>query len=256
MIAILRLLLARMGKPLLRLFLGLLAIPLFRFTMRRIVRVQEIDEELEKDLEQWFKASLVLLVATKNMEDNLFGWVMAKDQTQALLDSGQILENPWLLGMRLMLVIGVIESMPDQALFSIIHPGPPKLYYDRCKGFWCCLKEQWYPFGKGFLCQHLSRSSPVFAILSAIIDGPVGWWCFGFAISQYLFIGLVTSRDRALDVLSEFDRQIAAKRQEIIEEFSLEKKQGDQPSLSQPQVIVEESAAAALPCQVDVKPVR
>jgi hypothetical protein len=42
------------------------------------------------------------------------------------------------------------------------------------------------------------------------------------AITQYLIIGLVTSRDRALDVLSEFDRAVAKRRNELIEEFKLE----------------------------------
>lgn len=194
-------------KPLLRILVGLIAIPLFRFTTRRIFKVQEIDEELEKDLEQWFKASLVLLVATRNMEEMIFGWIPNSE------------DNHFLLGLRLMMVIGVIESMPDQALFNIIHPGPPKLYFDRMKGLWGCCKEQYYAYFKGLACQHLSRSSPVFAFLSAIIPGYIGWICFGFAAVQYLIIGLVTSRDKALDVLQAFDEQMAIKRQEIIEEF-------------------------------------
>ncbi|MCH8830110.1 MAG: hypothetical protein IID45_11090, partial [Planctomycetes bacterium] len=43
----------------------------------------------------------------------------------------------------------------------------------------------------------------------------------GVAIVQYLIIGLVTSRDKALNVLSEFDRQVALRRREIIDEFDL-----------------------------------
>jgi hypothetical protein len=50
----------------------------------------------------------------------------------------------------------------------------------------------------------------------------VGWVCYLMAITQYLIIGLVTSRDRALDVLSEFDRAVARRRNELIEEFKLE----------------------------------
>ena len=50
----------------------------------------------------------------------------------------------------------------------------------------------------------------------------VGWVCYLMAITQYLIIGLVTSRDRALDVLSEFDRAVAERRQELIEEFKLQ----------------------------------
>ena len=49
----------------------------------------------------------------------------------------------------------------------------------------------------------------------------VGWVCYLMAITQYLIIGLVTSRDRAMDVLSEFDRAVAARREELIQEFQL-----------------------------------
>jgi hypothetical protein len=45
------------------------------------------------------------------------------------------------------------------------------------------------------------------------------------AITQYLIIGLVTSRDKALDVLNEFDRHVAIRRRELVEEF-----QGGEPS--------------------------
>ena len=209
--------LAPVLRPFFRIVLGLIAIPIFRFIMQKVFRVQELDEELEKDLEQWFKASLVLLAATKNMEMAIFG---------ELLNLGNGAEddfsNPWITGMRIMMAIGVIEMMPDQELFAIIHPGPPALKYDREKGIWNCLREQCRPFLKGLLCQHLNRSSPVFAILSAIFDGTAGWVCFGFAITQYLIIGLVTSRDRALDALSEFDRQVAIRRKELKQEFGLD----------------------------------
>jgi hypothetical protein len=36
------------------------------------------------------------------------------------------------------------------------------------------------------------------------------------AIAQYLVIGLVTSRDRALDVLASFDAEVAARRDELL----------------------------------------
>jgi hypothetical protein len=61
----------------------------------------------------------------------------------------------------------------------------------------------------------------VFAIMCAIIPGPIGWICYFVAIAQYLLIGLVTSRDKALDVLAQFDRQVAVRRREIIREFNL-----------------------------------
>ncbi|MEX0702953.1 MAG: DNA topoisomerase I [Planctomycetales bacterium] len=204
-------------RPLVRLMVGLIAIPLFRLFLRRVVRLQELDKELEKDLEQWFRGSLLLLIATANMEQFLFGWVPIDLQD----------EYAWLaVGLRLLLAIGVIEAMPDQELFSVIHPGPPKLRFPR--GFLADLSEQWRAVGKGILCKHLNRSSPVFAIMAAIFGGPndehwtVGWVCYGLAISQYLLIGLVTSKDKALDALSEFDRQVAIRRRELIQEFDID----------------------------------
>lgn len=213
-------------KPITRFLVGALAIPLFRIFLRRVVRLQELDRELEKDLEQWFRASLLLLVATANMEHLLFDWVPLDFQD----------EHAWIgVAFRIMLAIGVIESMPDQALFAIIHPGPPAIKLKRgvpCFG----LKELCWPYIRGLLCQHLNRSSPVLAIMAAIFGGDpeaarnpvpyehwvVGWSCYGLAIVQYLIIGLVTSRDKALDALAEFDRQIAVRRQELIDEFAVD----------------------------------
>ncbi|HEX6987794.1 MAG TPA: hypothetical protein VF170_20605, partial [Planctomycetaceae bacterium] len=65
----------------------------------------------------------------------------------------------------------------------------------------------------------------------------VGWVCYGLAITQYLIIGLVTSRDKALDALSEFDRQVAIRRQQLVEEFEGE-------SASAPEVVRGEPVAA------------
>ncbi|WP_339742577.1 DNA topoisomerase I [uncultured Rubinisphaera sp.] len=214
-------------RPLFRILLGLIAIPIFRFILRHIFRVQELDDELEKDLEQWFKGSLVLLAATKNMEMTMFAWV---DHFGGPNSMGEIdMNNPWVTGLRIMMAIGVIEMMPDQELFAIIHPGPPKFKYDRKIGLWQSLKNQFQPIAKGLVCQHLNRSSPVFAILCAIFLGPVGWICYAFASVQYLIIGLVTSRDRALDALSAFDRQVAIRRQQIKEEFSLDEENPQKP---------------------------
>lgn len=190
-------------KPLARFLLGFIAIPLFRMMMRKVVRVQEFNEELEKDLEQWFRGALLLLVATANMEDVLFKWM--SEATRA---------GPFFLAGRLLLAIGVIEGMPDQALFAIIHPGPrmPKLEKGRVfssffRGLPLLLK--------GLVCQHLNRSSPVLAILSVLVAGDIGWVFYGMAIAQYLLIGLVTSRDKAIDVLSQFDAAVAQQRQEL-----------------------------------------
>jgi hypothetical protein len=235
-----------LAKPITRFIVGVIAIPLFRLFMQRVVRLQQLDAELEKDMEQWFRGSLVLLVATANMEMVLFGWLYpnpattdqpesvatreaSEDPADQYVSQDEVDEHGrmkkytvlgvFLLGMRLLLAMSVIEMMPDQELFSIIHPGPPKLSWDKSKSFWQHLKLYTWPVSRGLVCQHLNRSSPVFAILCAIFVDWVGWVCYGMAIAQYLIIGLVTSKDKALDVLSEFDRQVAMRRRELIEEF-------------------------------------
>ena len=262
-------------RPITRVIVGLIAIPVFRFILRRVFRLQDLDDELEKDLEEWFRGALLLLAASANMEHLLFGWMEQVDWLERM---------DWLtMGLRLMLAIGVIEAMPDQELFAVIHPGPPKIKPGKSifKEFW---KQKW-TFFKGFVCQHLNRSSPVLAMMAAIVGGQlpalvdtheeivrhatvsswsvvlpigsfspattvmahemiaehrtdidqldqeyrthwerwiVGWTCYLLAITQYLIIGLATSRDRAMDVLSEFDRAVAQRRRELIEEFHLE----------------------------------
>lgn len=197
-----------------RFLVGLVAIRLFRVFLKKVVRLQDMDAELEKDLEQWFQGSLILLVATANMEHLLFNWV------PPTLQSGGDAE--WIsMGFRIMLAIGVVDFMPDQELFAIIHPGPPKLKLSREYGIFREIREKFRTICRGYLCKHLNQSSPVFAILAAIATGWVGWLCYGIAILQYLIIGLVTSRDKALDVLNEFDRQVAIRRRELIEEFEL-----------------------------------
>jgi len=262
-------------KPFTRLIVGLIAIPIFRFILKRIFRLHTLDKELEKDLEEWFRGALLLLAATANMEHLLFWWVQNVDW----LDRAD-----WLtMGLRLMLAIGVIEAMPDQELFAVMHPGPPKLQKGESfiRQFW---RMKW-KFVKGIGCRHLSRSSPVLAMMCAIIGAQlpsadeyrqdlirhdfvlawssserccslspflciasmeqicniepemvamtkevaqferrrerwmVGWVCYLLAITQYLIIGLVTRRDQALDMLNEFDRAVAERRKELIEEF-------------------------------------
>ncbi|MFK7818262.1 MAG: DNA topoisomerase I [Planctomycetaceae bacterium] len=246
-------------RPFTRVLIGAIAIPIFRFILRNVFRLQELDDELEKDLEQWFRGSLLLLAATANMEHLLFGWA-----------------NQWdwfTIGLRLLLAIGVVEAMPDQELFAVIHPGPPRLKPGKT-----ILVQAWrkkFDIARGLVCQHLNRSSPVLAIMAAIFGAQisashfaaeeaklavkieqrltvsmpvkkakaqaakqaraqreleeeqaweqftVGWVCYLLAITQYLIIGLVTSRDRAMDVLSEFDRAVAKRRRELVEEFDL-----------------------------------
>ncbi|MEX0728140.1 MAG: DNA topoisomerase I [Planctomycetaceae bacterium] len=207
-----------MLRPLTRLIVGFIAVPLFRFFMKRVLKVNAIDAELEKDLEQWVRGSLILLVATRNMEELLFGW--------ATVFQGD--EWSWILvGMRVMLAIGVIEMMPDQELFTIIHSGPPKLNFRKKEKWFPQFRSYCFPFCRGLLCKHLSRSSPVFAILAAAAPGRLGWACYFLAITQYLIIGLVTSRDKAADVLSEFDRQVARRRRELEKEFIHEPREAE-----------------------------
>ena len=67
-------------RPLTRVIVGAIAIPAFRLVLQRILRVQDIDDELEKDLEQWFRGSLLLLAATANMEHLVFGWLAGHTQ--------------------------------------------------------------------------------------------------------------------------------------------------------------------------------
>ena len=221
----LRRLMAPVLRPVTRVLVGAIAIPIFRFILTKIFRLKEVDDELEKDLEQWFRGSLLLLAATANMEHLFFFWLGFDEQAAAASVTGQHWFSTCL---RLLLAIGVVEAMPDQELFAVIHPGPPPIRPHRG-----VLREVWKKkklIVKGIVCQHLNRLSPVMAIMCAIFGGRysdnperwlVGWVCYGLAIFQYLIIGLVTSRDRALDVLSEFDRAVAKRRRDLIKEFDI-----------------------------------
>ncbi len=262
-------------KPFTRLMVGLIAIPIFRFILKRVFRLHTLDKELEKDLEEWFRGALLLLAATANMEPLLFWWVENVDW----LDRAD-----WFtMGLRLLLAIGVIEAMPDQELFAVMHPGPPKL--QKGENLFRQIWRQKMKFFKGTACRHLSRSSPVLAMMCAIVGAElpsmgeyradiarhdfvigwayceqcsmalpqqclasaeqvrrvtqeipatkqqvekfdrqwerwiVGWVCYLLAITQYLIIGLVTRRDKALDMLNEFDRAVADRRKALVEEF-------------------------------------
>lgn len=202
-------------KPLTRILVGLIAIPIFRLVIRRGMRMAKVEEELEHDLEQWFRAALILLVATANMEHLLFGWVPLDLQGS----------QSWIgVFLRLLLVIGVIELMPDQALFAVIHSGPLALPVGRR-----LLLDLWrdrVDWIKKLACVHLNRSSPVFAMMSAIFGGDpdstaatIGWICYLVAITQYLIIALITSADKAGDLLSTFDHAMAKQRENFVEEF-------------------------------------
>ncbi len=159
--------------------------------------MQTNDEELERDLEHWFRGAFLLLVATANLEGYFFEWV------------------PWhrdwpTTGLRLLLAVGVIESMPDEDLFPLVHRGPPKIRLTAAG-----LAEAWRrrkAVIKGLGVLHLKRSSPVFVIMCVVFGGPpgtanfaVGWWCYGLALVQYLIIALVTDRRRAAGLLAAID---------------------------------------------------
>lgn len=186
--------------PLIRVISGLVAIPLFRFLLRRVFRLQTSDAELERDLEHWFRGAVLLIAATANLEEYLFGWTPLKDWFTTLL--------------RLILAIGVIESMPDEDLFRLVHKGPPKLRLRR--GITRVVWSQRWAILKGLGVLHLKRSSPVFVIMCVVFGGPagtidwtVGWWCYAMAIIQYLIIALATDRSRASSLLAVIDAEHA-----------------------------------------------
>ena len=232
-------LLSPIVRPLTRFLIGMIAIPVFRLILKKVIRLQQMDAELEKDLEQWFRAALLLLVASANMEPMLFDWI-----PQPVKPEGDM---HWvMMGFRILLAISVVEAMPDQELFAIIHPGPPKLNLSRKYGIWREIHEKKWPLFQGIVCQHLNRSSPVFAILAAIATGWIGWLCYGLAGVQYLIIGLVTSKDEAMKVLNEFDKQVAIRRREIVDEFVLDSPQEEKPT-KEPSEKKRESAFGDLP---------
>lgn len=199
-------------KPVMRLVIKLIAIPFFRVVLKYLMRVEVISEELEKDLSQWFRASVLLMIATHNMEGLLF---QTENTNYRLLD----LADAVLFGLRLMLAIGCIEGMPDQELFRLIHSGPPKPKSTGARAVAREVGQNWRAWLWGVFCIYLSRTSPVFAIVSVFNKGPAGWICYSLAITQYLIIGLVASRDRALDVLASFDAEVAVRREELLSDL-------------------------------------
>jgi hypothetical protein len=183
-------------------------------------RIAKLEAELEKDLEEWFRAALVLLVATANMEHLIFGWVPFD-----LLG-----DERWVGAFfRLLLVVGVIELMPDQALFSVLHSGPLNLPIG--KRLFHNLWNNRTDWIKKIGAVHLNRSSPVFAMMSAIFGGEpdapgtsIGWICYVLAIVQYLIIALITSADKAGGLLEKYDKAIGEQRKDLVDEFTKEDK--------------------------------
>ncbi|MEO6751350.1 MAG: hypothetical protein ABIP85_06190 [Chthoniobacteraceae bacterium] len=167
---------------------------------------------MQRDLEMWFRGAVILLAATANLEDFLFGWLPWHKS-----------EEPWLtMLLRLLLAVGVIENMPDQELFGILHRGPPKVKLTTSDGW----KELWRrrrEFFRGFAVIHLKRSSPVFVIMTVIFGNApgtrefaVGWIFYGLAVAQYLIIGLITEGDRLKGLLEQFDRSADAIRDDLV----------------------------------------
>jgi hypothetical protein len=152
------------------------------------------------------------------MEHLLFGWV----------PPDFLGDERWLGAFfRLLLVIGVIELMPDQALFSVLHSGPlnlpigKRLFHDLWND-----RVNWI---KKIGSVHLNRSSPVLAMMSAIFGGEpdapgstIGWICYVLAIVQYLIIALITSTDKAGNLIEKYDKAIGKQREDLVDEFTEE----------------------------------
>jgi hypothetical protein len=54
------------------------------------------------------------------------------------------------------------------------------------------------------------------------------------ALLQYLIIGLITSRDKAMDVITIFDETVQRRREELVKEFELEDAVPPAPVLREP----------------------
>src|SRR5262245_52292082 len=121
-------------RPVTRVLVGVIAVPLFRVFLHRVGRMEPRAAELTKVLEQWVRGSILLLLATANVEYALFGSenapfrvfggnVVSIDDAADIPDEETPEERKarrrrneffWLsLGVRLLLAMGVIEAMPD-----------------------------------------------------------------------------------------------------------------------------------------------
>ena len=211
-------------KPLARFAVGIVAVPAFRWVLRS-VKLQHFDRELEKDLEEWFAASALLFLCTANAEVLIFQQLGFEPKD-------------WLsLGFRLLLAVGVVEAMPDAQLFPVLHPKPElpkKSDFGRDKPWWG-LKAVLPGYLRGHVHQWLARSSPVFAILACVVGGQTlaggaidnadgswtaGWVCYGCAVSQYLVMGLMASKEDAATALAAYDKRVAELRRELVAELA------------------------------------
>ena len=78
-------------------------------------------------------------------------------------------------------------------------------------------------------------------MMSAIFGGDpdtaastIGWVTYLIAIIQYLIIALITSADKAGDLLSTFDLAIAHQREGLVEEFVEKEEAADGEDLDHP----------------------
>jgi len=161
---------ATLLRPLIRLLVGFIAIPLFRLFLRRVGAFEAARCRAHQESRTVGPAVRCCCSwATDNFEYAVFGEYLSDWKHQYI----------WLsLGLRLLLAVGVIESMPDQALFSIIHPGPERLLFPKGQRIKAA-REQFWPFCKGMFFRHLDRSSSVFAIMAVIFGLPrssIGRW--------------------------------------------------------------------------------
>ena len=70
------------------------------------------------------------------------------------------------------------------------------------------------------------------AIFGGVPDAPgatIGWICYVLAIVQYLIIALITSTDKAGDLLEKYDKAIDKQRENLVDEFT-EEDESEAPS--------------------------
>lgn len=197
-------------RPVTRSLFGWLIAPVSR-VIRVVPGLRRLDGETIQDIHQWMRGSVLLFFATKNVESLLFG-----DALQHISEEHRVLT----LIPRFLLALSVIETMPDQDVFGLIH-NRMGLGIDRKSEWLPQFKMCFKPMLKKLLCQHLNRSSCVFAIIATIAPGWIGWTAFGLAVSQYLIIGLITTRDEARSALDRFDEMVARRRTEFMSEFEI-----------------------------------
>src|SRR4051812_22254520 len=93
--------------PLVRMIVRVIAAPTLRYCFKHASLHERLDAELEKDLAEWFRGSLLLLLVTANVETRFWHKLVPFQQ--------QLDKHEWLgVGLRIMLAIAVVQLMPDQ----------------------------------------------------------------------------------------------------------------------------------------------